>query len=106
MLQQDAALTFSLGGLSKSAGLPQAKLGWMGIGGPTDEVQDALRRIAVIADAYLSVATPVQEAAGPLLERGAGLRHQIQNRLTANLETLTRAATAAPSCRVLRTDAG
>ena len=56
-------LTFSLGGLSKSAGLPQLKLGWIGFGGPSAKVDEALAAYEIIADTYLSVSTPVQVAA-------------------------------------------
>lgn len=106
VLDQHTALAFSLGGLSKSAGLPQVKLGWMGIGGPDDEVEEALQRLAVIADAYLSVATPVQQALPALLRAGATVRRRIQDRLTANLATLTAVLSVDPSCRVLHADAG
>ena len=74
-LTQQTALTFALGGLSKSVGLPQAKLGWIGVGGPAPLVADAMERLETICDAYLSVSTPVQAAAAELLiERGAGPR--------------------------------
>ena len=65
---RDEALVFSLGGLSKSAALPQLKLGWILANGPADAVADALRRLEWIADAYLSVGTPVQLAAHRLLQ--------------------------------------
>jgi alanine-synthesizing transaminase len=71
------ALTFRLGGLSKSAGLPQVKLGWMAVDGPDDLVRSALDRLELICDTYLSVATPVQVAAPALIVRGADVRHQI-----------------------------
>src|SRR5262249_39718627 len=56
-------LAFALGGLSKSIGLPQAKLGWIAVSGRDDLVAGALRRLELIADTYLSVSTPVQLAA-------------------------------------------
>lgn len=106
VLDQQSALAFSLGGLSKSAGLPQVKLGWIGIGGPDEEVDEALKRLAVIADAYLSVATPVQQALPAILRDGAAVRRQIQDRLIANLGRLNAALSVDPSCRVLHADAG
>ena len=69
------ALAFSLGGLSKSCGLPQLKLGWIAVSGPEALRQEALARLEVVADTFLSVATPVQVAAPALLarrERAAG----------------------------------
>ena len=70
-LRQSDALTFALGGLSKSVGLPQVKLGWIAVGGGAPLVSDALDRLETICDAYLSVSTPVQVAAPDLLAAGA-----------------------------------
>jgi aspartate/methionine/tyrosine aminotransferase len=99
-------LTFSLGGLSKSAGLPQLKLGWIGVGGPQDTVDGALAAYEIIADTYLSVSTPVQAAAAELLEHGAAIRSQILARVRRNLESLRTLATAVPSVDVLRVEGG
>ena len=73
MLDQAEALTFSLGGLSKSAGLPQMKLGWMAAGGPPPLVDAALARLEIICDAFLSVSAPVQHAR-PRAPRSTGAR--------------------------------
>ncbi|MDZ4806077.1 MAG: pyridoxal phosphate-dependent aminotransferase [Candidatus Eisenbacteria bacterium] len=51
-----------LSGLSKVAGLPQMKLGWMVIGGPPTEAVAMRRGLEWIADAFLSVGAPVQSA--------------------------------------------
>jgi aspartate/methionine/tyrosine aminotransferase len=106
VLDQEDALTFSLGGLSKSAGLPQMKLGWIVAGGPGSLVEAALARLEVVADAYLSVSTPVQHATGALLAAGREVRRLIQHRIERNLEELVVAAAAAPSCSVLRVEGG
>src|SRR5262249_14797116 len=66
-----AALSFALGGLSKSCGLPQLKLGWIAVAGPDLLAREALRRLDIICDTYLSVTTPVQAAAPELLAAGA-----------------------------------
>ena len=100
-LLRDDVLSFSLGGLSKSIGLPQVKLGWIAIGGPDRLVADALERLELICDTYLAVATPVQLAAAELLARGAAVRDQIASRVHANLRALRAAVTAVPSCRML-----
>lgn len=81
-------LAFTLGGLSKTVGLPQVKLGWIVVGGEERLRTDALRALELIADSYLSVSTPVQVAAADLLHRGAHIRDGILRRLRANLATL------------------
>jgi aspartate/methionine/tyrosine aminotransferase len=98
--------TFSLGGLSKSAGLPQVKLGWIGFGGPGASVDQAMAAYEVIADTYLSVSTPVQAAAAQLIERGAAIRAQILARVRRNLESLRRLAIGHPSIDVLKAEGG
>jgi alanine-synthesizing transaminase len=100
------ALSFALGGLSKSVGLPQVKLGWMAVGGPERLVAEALERLELIGDTYLSVSTPVQLAAAELLARGAEVRSQIAIRVGANYRRLHAAVAAVPSCRVLGSDGG
>jgi len=99
-------LTFSLGGLSKSAGLPQVKLGWIGFGGPTDVVDRAIGAYEIVADTYLSVSTPVQAAASQLIERGAAIRMQIVARVRRNLDALRAQAAAFPSIEVLPVEGG
>jgi aspartate/methionine/tyrosine aminotransferase len=90
------ALTFCLGGLSKSCGLPQLKLGWMAVSGPDPAVQEALRRLEVVADTYLSVGTPVQQALPAILARLPELQAPIAARVKGNLGVL-RGRAAPPS---------
>ena len=103
---RSGALVATLGGLSKSAGLPQLKLGWMVLGGDTGRVAEALAGLELIADSYLSVSTPVQVAAPALLEAGADVRRQIQERTAANLATLRAVAGRHPECDVLPVEGG
>ena len=81
-------LTVRLGGLSKSAGLPQVKLGWMAVAGPDAIVAHAMERLELIADTYLSVSTSAQVAASFLIESGAHVRAQILERVRQNDATL------------------
>lgn len=106
VLAQDRVLTFGLGGLSKSVGLPQVKLGWIGVRGPGATVDEALARLEIICDTYLSVSTPVQHAAASLLSAGAIVREQIHARVSANYSALHDLAAAHPACRVLRAEGG
>lgn len=99
-------LTFRLGGLSKSAGLPQVKLGWMLIDGPDLLVRSAIERLELICDTYLSVSTPVQVAAPALIAAGATVRAAILARIQANDSALRTLAAAYPSIHVLPAEAG
>ena len=103
---QPACLTFRLGGLSKSAGLPQLKLGWMAVDGPSDLCAAALERLEVICDAYLSVATPVQVAAPHLIAAAGTVREQILERVRANYARLRALASTHPAVDVLNVEAG
>ncbi len=86
------ALTLCLGGLSKSCGLPQLKLAWMALAGPAAAREEARARLEVVADTYLSVSTPVQQAAPAVLARAAELQAPIRGRIRANLRVLRDAA--------------
>jgi aspartate/methionine/tyrosine aminotransferase len=99
-------LAFTLGGLSKTVGLPQLKLGWCIAGGPPAERDAALRALELIADSYLSVATPVQVAAADILRDGAAIRTAIQGRIGRNLKTLRSVAARHPACEVLTVEGG
>ena len=106
VLEQAQALTFSLGGLSKSVGLPHVKLGWIVLGGPDALVAEARQRLELICDTYLSVSTPVQHAASALLTAGQFVREQIHTRISRNLRALEEIITRAPEYRVLTPEGG
>lgn len=97
-------LTFTLGGLSKSAGLPHFKLGWIRVSGPGKT--EAIAALETIADNYLSVATPVQAALPDLLRLAPGIRESISRRTRENLDALLRAFARTPSANVLPVEGG
>lgn len=99
-------LTFVLDGLSKSAALPQLKLGWVSVHGPARQVSETLARWEWIADTYLSVGAPVQRGARALLEAGALLREQVRERVRRNREALARWARALPEIELLNATGG
>jgi aspartate/methionine/tyrosine aminotransferase len=99
-------LGFTMGGLSKSSGLPQAKLGWIAVSGSDTIVDAALPRLEFACDTYLSVSTPVQLAAADLLERGACVRRQIQSRVRANLALCASLVAGSPACTLLHAEGG
>ncbi len=93
-----------MSGLSKIAGLPQMKLGWIVASGAGHET--ALDRLELIADTYLSVATPVQAALPRLLAAAEVVRSQILERTRANLAALRSAIGKESPCRVLDVEGG
>lgn len=95
------ALTFTLNGLSKAVGLPQMKLAWMIVNGPDALVRDAMQRLEMIADTYLSAGTPVQCALPSLLALREPVQRQIIVRLRVNLDFLR-----ASGLRTLEVEAG
>ncbi len=100
------ALTFSLGGLSKSSGLPQMKLGWIAASGPRDLVETALANLELVADTYLSVSTPVQLALPRLLQIGADIRQAIAERVLRNRRALEDGIGRDSPCTLLPAEAG
>jgi aspartate/methionine/tyrosine aminotransferase len=87
LVNTETCLAFSLSGLSKIAGLPQMKLGWIVVSGREAQRREAMERLEWIADTYLSVSAPVQCAAARLLEAGEAVQRQIRERTAANLQT-------------------
>jgi aspartate/methionine/tyrosine aminotransferase len=87
-LDAGAELVFALGGLSKLCALPQMKLGWIALGGAKRAVSEALGRLELIGDAWLSVGTPVQVALPSLLAHGETTRRSIARRIEAGLRTI------------------
>ena len=78
-------LTFVLSGMSKIAGLPQMKVGWIAAFGPEAVRSAALGRLEVIADTFLSMNTPVQTALPAWLDGRQGIQGQILERVRGNL---------------------
>ncbi len=99
-------LSFVLGGLSKSAGLPHYKLGWIRVSGPRLDKHEALAALELIADSFLSVATPVQKCLPDLLRIGRTIRDSIRLRTRENLGIATRAVEQVPAARLLPVEGG
>ena len=102
----DGPLVFSLGGLSKSCGLPQMKLAWIAVGGERAAASEALERLDLIADTYLSVGTPVQRALPKLFPAGGRAAGRIRERLRRNLASLDRELSGLPSASRLPVEGG
>ena len=82
------ALTFTLSGLSKISGLPQMKVAWIAVSGPPALQSDAMARLEVIADTYLSMNAPIQLAIPTMLEQRRDLQSQLMQRIRTNLQEL------------------
>jgi alanine-synthesizing transaminase len=82
------ALCFVLSGLSKVCALPQMKLSWIAARGPASTLNDALARIEVVADTFLSVNAPTQAALPSWLSGRDALQEQIRERVRRNLAAL------------------
>jgi len=100
------ALTFVLNGLSKMAGLPQVKLGWIAVGGDPALAGMAASRLEMMLDFYLSVSTPVQHAAKKLIRQCRAIQVQIISRLAENSRFLTERLAQTGNCNVLLREGG
>ena len=95
-------LTFVVSGLSKMTALPQMKVGWLGCFGTAVLRQEALARLEIVADTFLSLNTPAQHAVPHWLPLGPGIRSQVLDRVRRNLVQVA----ACPAFQSLRQDAG
>lgn len=95
-----------LGGLSKTLGLPQMKLSWLVLGGPSEWQRTAGRRLEVIADTYLSVNTPVQQALKDWLKLSREITGNIRERIQANARFVQKEMQNVTACRLLPAEGG
>jgi aspartate/methionine/tyrosine aminotransferase len=100
------APTFTLSGLSKISGLPQMKAAWLIVGGPPQWKCEALARLEVIADTYLSVNAPVQLAIPSFLEQRHAFHKQVISRVRRNLAELDRQLAMQKTCSRLNVEGG
>src|SRR6266851_4921500 len=100
------APTFTLSGLSKTCGLPQMKAAWVIVSGPQQWKREALARLEVIADTYLSVNAPVQLAIPGFLEQRHAFQKQVIARVRRNLAELDRQLAAQKGCSRLTVEGG
>jgi len=104
--QTSELLTFTLSGLSKISALPQMKLGWIVVNGPAEIRQEALARLEVIADTYLSVSAPIAWAAPEWLAHRGAIQAQILDRVQSNLRKLDALLTADSPVSRLKLEGG
>ena len=97
-------LTFIVSGISKIAGLPQMKAAWLLAIGPG--AGEAMERLEVLADTYLSMNAPVQRALPKWLAGRAGMQEQIRARVRANFKELDWMLAGSPMVNRLRVEGG
>jgi aspartate/methionine/tyrosine aminotransferase len=95
-----------LSGLSKTAALPQMKLGWIHVAGPEPLRREALERLEWIADAYLPASAPVQLALPRWLELAPQMQEMILLRVLDNFAHLRQLTAACPAWRVAEPQGG
>jgi len=100
------SLTFTMSGLSKISGLPQMKAAWLIASGPQELKSEALARLEVIADTFLSLNAPVQRAMPVFLELRHGFQKQVLARVRKNLAELDKQLSAQSSCARLDMEGG
>jgi aspartate/methionine/tyrosine aminotransferase len=103
---ENKVLTFTLSGLSKISGLPQMKVAWVAVGGPEELKREALSRLEVIADTYLSMNAPVQLAVPAMLDQRHSIQRQLMARIRGNLAELDRQLAAQKLCTRLEVKGG
>lgn len=102
----ERVLTFTLNGISKLCGLPQMKIGWLLVSGPPALREEALQRLEIVADTFLSVNTPVQVALPQLLQLGDRVRAAIQVRLLDHYVYIEQAFSANSPITLLNSEGG
>jgi len=99
-------LTFTLSGLSKIAALPQMKVAWVVVSGPESLAREALDRLEIIADTYLSLNSPTQWAFPTLFSQRHQLQPQIRERVQQNWKSLKSQVSLESCCKLLDTEGG
>jgi aspartate/methionine/tyrosine aminotransferase len=104
--QNQPVLTLTMSGLSKISGLPQMKFAWLVINGPVDKKIEALARLEVIADTFLSMNAAIQAAAPTLVAQRHGFQQQLMARVRGNLAELDKQLSEQKNCSRLEIEGG
>jgi aspartate/methionine/tyrosine aminotransferase len=82
------------------------KVAWTITSGPKARVEEAMPRLDVIADTFLSLNAPVQWAAPALLEQRKNIQPVLLDRIRVNLQELDRHLSGVSSCHRLDVEGG
>ena len=85
---ETGTLTFALDGFSKTLAAPHAKVGWIQVSGPAAEVDEAKRRLAVVADDYLPMSEIIAKQIPAMLGAAAAQTARVRERVQTNLAAL------------------
>ena len=104
---EDRVLTFALDGFSKSLAAPHAKVGWIQVSGPADQVAEAKRHLDLIADDYLPMSLLITRDMEAMLSDIPSQTSRVGERVRGNLEILRQALNQKESCvSLLRPEGG
>jgi len=106
LVGNEQVLTFTLGGISKALGLPQMKLSWIIVNGPKKLIEAANERLEVIADTYLSVNTPTQNALAKWLPHRNAIQKEMNERIIQNYKYLKERLELVNNCELLDSEGG
>lgn len=95
---------YVVSGLSKIAGLPQMKAAWIVATGP--RALEAMSRLEVISDTFLSMNAPVQRAIPAWITGRGHIQRQIQQRIATNLAELDKQLAEQELVRRLEVEGG
>ena len=85
---ETGTLTFALDGFSKTLAAPHAKVGWIQVSGPAAEVDEAKRRLDVVADDYLPMSEIIDKQIPSMLGAAAAQTARVRERVQTNLAAL------------------
>lgn len=85
---ETGTLTFALDGFSKTLAAPHAKVGWIQVSGPAAEVDEAKRRLDVVADDYLPMSEIIAKEIPAMLGAAAAQTARVRERVQTNLAAL------------------
>lgn len=97
---------FILNGLSKTAGLPQMKLGWIYFTANENNTYKIRNALEFICDTYLSVNTPIINATPEILEKSPFIQNQIKERIKTNFKFLEDSAKSEKKIKLLGYEGG
>ena len=104
---ENRVLTFALDGFSKSLAAPHAKVGWIQVSGPADQVAEAKRHLDLIADDYLPMSLLITRNMEAMLSDIPGQTSRVGKRIRGNLEILRQTLGQKESCvSLLRPEGG